>query len=497
MTRFTDGPPISPDDFAASIATFVSVETEKGRRLPGIPTLGGYSFLFGDLHGNPKNFLEESDQTAGRLIELGKTMFDSDPLSTKGDSQIPSAYTYFGQFIDHDLTRLMKFPGDELKVGMLPFDLDNIPRLSNSRSSQLDLDCIYGPPVEYGEPYQIPRDKSGNKFLIEMAITSHDPTYPNKPIRPDTDLPRDPNPQGLHPAYIGDRRNDEHLIISQMHVAFLRAHNALVDNGASFDEARKTLRRLYQYVVVNDYLPRLVEPSIITDLLSDELNVFDRTDEDVSIPLEFSVAAFRTCHSMIRNVYNYNENLERLGLLLIFYPTFLGGYHHVLERWIIDWPRFFDGRNTARVLGPKLGPDLAFLDTHTPFDLATVDLLKGFLVRLPTGEAVAKYLGEMPLRWDQIAEVTSDAQQQALIKGGFINRTPLWFYLLCEAATRKDGRLGTVGGKIVASVIVGLARKSKDSYLRFREWIPKFGKGKGFDLYDLFDLAGVLPNSTN
>jgi hypothetical protein len=474
MTRFTDGPALSLNNLQQSVTASVS-------SLPAV-VLSGYEFLFHDLQANPKNRLPENNETASRLIDLGRTMLDPNPLSEKDNSDIPSAYTYFGQFIDHDLTRQMRIPGDDLKPGLLPLSANKIPQLTNSRSPLFDLDCIYGPPTEPHTTYIIPRQ--GEKLVIEAAQDA--PRF--------TDLPRDPTPNTTHGAYIGDRRNDEHLIISQMHVAFLRAHNALVDDGASFDEARTTLRRIYQYIVINDYLRRIADPTIVKQVLDEQLSVFDPRDENVRIPLEFSVAAFRTAHSMIRNVYNYNELVPKARLFELFLPGPLMEFQHIIAAWVIDWPRYFDGRNMARLFRPKLAPDLIkFLDTHTRFDLATIDLLKGYLFRLPTGEAIANRLGLKPMSFVEISEVTTSEQQQALLAGGFKERTPLWFYLLCEAAATEKSHLGRVGSIIVASVIISLVRKSKDSYMRVPNWTP-FDKGQQFGLADLFQFAGVLPS---
>ena len=55
-----------------------------------------------------------------------------------------------------------------------------------------------------------------------------------------------------------EHRNDENLIIAQIHLAFLRLHNQLVDQGMSFDQARQTVVGAYRYVVLNDYLPQIV-----------------------------------------------------------------------------------------------------------------------------------------------------------------------------------------------------------------------------------------------
>jgi hypothetical protein len=94
----------------------------------------------------------------------------------------------------------------------------------------------------------------------------------------------------------------------------------------------------------------------------------------------------------------------------------------------------------------------------------------------------------------EIHKAIGPQQAQVLSAAGFSDRTPLWFYILAEAAAAATGRLGPVGSTIVAAVLVRLVRGSKDSFLRNKNWVPSLGNGPHFDLSDLFRLAGVLPN---
>jgi hypothetical protein len=314
-------------------------------------------------------------------------------------------------------------------------------------------------------------------------------------LPPTPELPREPNTP--HPPLIGDRRNDENLMISQLHLAFMLAHNKLVDQNATFETARQTLRRHYQWMVVNDYLFKIADPTIVNAVLEGKLDQFDPPDDDTFMPLEFSVAAFRFGHTMIRDRYNYNGLFERVQLFQLFLPGFLVDYNHIPLDWKIDWTRFIDGRNMARRFDTTLAQGLSRLDNGggKPLGLATIDLLKGFILRLPTGEAVARRLGEPELSRNDLLKAVSKDQAKALSKDSFAGRTPLWFYILAEAQLSGTGRLGPVGSRIVASVTIGLVRKSKDSYLRIKDWSPTLGTKSRFDLPDLFQFAGLLPNN--
>jgi hypothetical protein len=74
------------------------------------------------------------------------------------------------------------------------------------------------------------------------------------------------------------------------------------------------------------------------------------------------------------------------------------------------------------------------------------------------------------------------------------NRTALWFYVLREAHVVADGRhLGSVGGRIVADVLVGLIVGDRFSYLRQDpDWTPTYGSGDEFTVPDLLQAAGVV-----
>ena len=481
MTRFIDGPNITPNKLAEAIT-----ELRRGKPLtamfPIIPKESHYGFLFPDLQQNPGNRLDPAPRTAKQLIRLGESMVDPNPTDEKFDSNIPSAYTYFGQLIDHDLTRQSLAHPPNFCGPITPLPLYEISAATNSRSFGLDLDCVYGPAIEPNAAFEIPR--VGEKLKTELTAGA--------PILPE--LPRDRD--SPHPAWIGDRRDDENLMVSQLHLAFMLAHNKLCDQGADFEEARRTLRQHYQWIVINDYLAKVADPQIVKDVFDGKLKLFDPPDEDVFMPLEFAVAAFRFGHSMIRDGYNYNQIFAKTQLFQLFLPGFLLRYHHFPGEWIIDWKRFFDGTNKARLIDTKLSPGLLRMTdpqgNRMPFGLAAMDLLKGFLMNLPTGEAVAKHLG-MEMKPGELLKAMTPEQVQIVTEAGFDNRTPLWFYILAEADASKTGRLGKVGSAIVASVIITLARKSKDSILRYKGWTPKLGTSNKFELSDLIRFAGVLP----
>jgi hypothetical protein len=97
--------------------------------------------------------------------------------------------------------------------------------------------------------------------------------------------------------------------------------------------------------------------------------------------------------------------------------------------------------------------------------LAVRDLQRGHEVGLPSGEAVARHLGVSPLSRDEVG----------LRAAGWTAETPLSYYVLREAAVLGSGdRLGPVGGRIVAEVIITLLDRDPGS-VRFAEpsWKPR------------------------
>lgn len=455
-----------------------------------------FGYLFPDLQ-TEEALLPESPATRPRLINLGLTMVDPASESTP-NSVIPSGYTYFGQFIDHDITfeaksdDIVKLSDPDFRV-LRPDEIRT--KLVNGRTPGLDLDNVYYKPA----PRKCSRMELGYVSRVEDNAPLRNKQY---------DLPRKPpgpKAEDDRAALIGDKRNDENLVIGQLHVAFLRAHNAVADRGYTFDESRKLIRRHYQWIVIKDYLPRICDPWIVSDVVNGGNRVFQPGRDDLFIPFEFSVAGYRFGHSMVRRTYHYNSNFPTASLSDLFRLTALSGdlkqFSTLPENWIIDWRNFLDGgANRARSIDTTLSTALFFLtEFNKPMPIAQLsvrNLLRGYMLRLPTGQAVAAALGTKalsPVEIEEVARSVSPDQLAAVRDGGFSERTPLWYYILAEAAAASTGRLGPVGSTIVAEVLIGLIRGSKDSVLRKPGWQPTLGKTPGvFTLRDLIELAGVL-----
>ena len=485
------------------------------------PDLKDFDFLFPDLQTNPNNLLPEAATTPANLVRLGKTMIEEPGNDPPGDADVSALMTYFGQFIDHDIT--LELASADLPTltnpALTPLPLDQIrDTLKNARSSTLDLDSVYDLPA--------PRD--GDKMVLGRVSSTGSTELPlRRPEGKDdfNDLPRGPrtgDPATDRAANIGDPRNDENTIVAQLHLAFLRAHNKLVDRWGSFTEPRRVLRQHYQYLVIHDFLMQVADKKIVKDILKDGTQFFKPFNEPSFMPLEFAVAGFRFGHTMVRRDYDFNLNFNTSGTprtfpaTLEFLFTFtalsgqLGNFETLPENWIIEWENFTGNnpRSKARKFDTKLVNPLFHLmkidgteEVGLGAMLAVRNLLRGYLLRMPTGQALATAMNITPLTAAELEDVASEvtppagqeSQLDVLRSSGFAERTPLWYYILAEAAFHAKGKhLGPLGSTLVAEVLIGLIHKSENSILRNRLWEPTLPHTGKFTIEDLLRFAGVL-----
>ena len=476
-----------------------------------------------------------SDDARSRtnLMKLGDLMTSSfDPPKDAPDpeeSGIPALYTYLGQFIDHDITF------DPMSSLVKHTDPD---ALTDFRTPAFDLDNIYGRGPD-DQPYMY----DGRKFLLGDKIGAG--SDPNA-----QDLPR--NNADPRRALIGDPRNDENSIVSQLQGLFLRFHNRTVkdhpeiDPQTDFEKLQQIVRFHYQFVVLNDFLPRIVHSSVLADLKTgghfDSLKLkFFHWKNLPFMPVEFSVAAYRLGHSMIRPGYRLND-----AVLLPIFPVSkkidppdgiadgLTGFRAMDPARGIDWGRFIDvdirsyGVDNQPPDDPtKKRLQFAYrIDTSlvtplsdlppsvaaNPPSLPQRNLIRSFELGLPSGQNVARAMRVTPLKDDEITigkavdspgpgdVIGTIASLPAL--SVFKGNCPLWTYILAEAARNQEPvkipvledktittpRLGPVGGRIVAEVFLGMMFGDKNSLLNLEpHWQPL--SGQNYKLRDFVKYA--------
>ncbi|HEY9751024.1 MAG TPA: heme peroxidase family protein [Allocoleopsis sp.] len=444
------------------------------------------------------------------LTKLGEAMNDPSPETPQGDNdRVPAGYTYLGQFIDHDITldttALQEIIVDPLAV-------------RNFRTPMLDLDSLYGSGPD-AQPYLYQIDDP-DLFLIGTTNAQPGGGDASIPTQLPNDLPRVASTLGV----IGDPRNDENLIVAQLHLAFLKFHNKIVAgirdgsikpaasiDRSPFEQARELVIWHYQWIVLYDFLTRILDKDQLETVLQKGRR-FYKFKEDPFIPVEFSVAAYRLGHSMIRAVYDYNRvftprpgGVIPASLKLLFDFTAKSGQTGdfanvpIPSDWIIDWRRFFEidaatPVNPSRKLDPFLVDPLKNLpNVPAPNSLAVRNLLRGRSLGLPSGQSVARYMKLKPLSKAEIAQGPDGEVAKGL---GFHTESPLWYYILKEAQIQGQGkRLGQVGSRILAEVFVGLLEADSSSFLaRNPAWQPTLpAQNPGtFTMADLLKFVGDL-----
>jgi hypothetical protein len=379
------------------------------------------------------------------------------------DASVAAVWPFFGQFVAHDITADRSPLTHRAERALL----------RNARAPKADLEGLYG-----GGPIGMP-------YLYDFAD-------PAKLLLSESgcDVPR--NRQGI--ALIGDPRNDVQLFTNQLLVAFARLHNIVVDRlredgvdeGAVFEEARRATTWHYQHVILREFLPSLIGPRLTAELLAVGPRLY-RLDREPSIPFEFADAAYRYGHAQIRDTYMVNASF---GPVPVF-PDLMG-FGPVPPEHALDWTLMIDvdghapaqrsKRIDSRLPGPliALPTQVSGAEPGTDYaSLATRDLQRGQAVGLASGEAVARRLGVQVLTPEQVG----------LASSGWEAETPLWFYILQEAAALHDGdRLGPVGGRIVGEVLVGIIDADPESFRSLEpDWRPTLPSRTG-----TFGLADVL-----
>ncbi len=355
---------------------------------------------------------------------------DAPTPETEADDEenpaISAGYTYLGQFIDHDLTF---DPASSL-------ERQNDPDgLVDYRTPRFDLDCVYGRGPD-DQPYLYRED---HLRLLQGDVLTGNADDPNA-----RGVPRiAPEKKEAARAVIGDPRNDENVIVSQLQ-ASLKFYHA---------------------------------------------------EKEAFMPIEFSVAVYRFGHSMIRPIYRLNQSIDRLPIFATKGES-LVGFRKFPSNWAIDWRLFFDSGNNPPALGPTrvqpaYKPDTSLVNplktlpasvAAHPSSLPERNLLRGWRMQLPSGQAVAMAMGLDPIEEDKLRvgkanEGDAPTNKKITdISPGFAGNAPLWYYVLAEAQQQFKKNetpihLGPVGGRLVGEVFVGLMLKDSHSFLRA---YPKF-----------------------
>jgi hypothetical protein len=395
------------------------------------------------------------DSTGGQKDE-------NDAWNENPNPDLTSGFTFVGQFVDHDIT---------FDTTLLSDQQSDPYATKNFRTPRYDLDSIYG--LGPSENPQFYDSSDPDKFLIrddtyeqitgtlklpDSQVVPGGPTSATQTwdVKPDTiwDVPRltadDPSdpirrPKGT--AIIADPRNDQTLIILQLHIAMQKFHNRLVDvarmqgvpRSAVFESARRMARWHYQWIVTHQFLPAIVGTTTMGSIYQETskgpkitLKFYKPTNPAGRsfIPVEFAVAAYRFGHSITRPRYTVRDVYDTAGTTVLGsvagVPLFqdapsdnnLNGHRNLLPvpRLKIQWSKFFNAdpanptARPVRQFDASLADPLfhmpanALPDTNTLGTLSQRNLQRGRKMNLPSGQQVARLMGVTPLTNTQLSQ---------------------------------------------------------------------------------------------
>ena len=422
------------------------------------------------------------------LVQLGQAMTSTyDPTE---DSDIPAGYTYFGQFLAHDLTQGRKIKGSD------------VPK--NFQTPVLDLDSIYGPDDD-----SIIRD--GRKLRIGSTYGgTHYKSLPRDLCRAEDGTPA-----------VGNPRNDDSLLLSQMHVLVVSYHNCLADThpSLSYEQVRDAVILTLQAIAIYDYLPRIVPEQTIDDVIRHKRSYWRQSlgrQTYGGISAEAAFAGMRFGHSMVRPSYHgwnaqQGQPRDTPSFLSISYIGHALDHCRVPSDWLPDWTAMFGAAGQDATLMARridcvltgftreIPEDHLPADDNTTSNLAVRNLQLGARARLKSGVEVRNELANAGfassvLDYDSIV---SDAPgiRAVLLDGRFgelRERPPLWYYILREAEFANTGKLAGVGAQIVCETLAACVELATPSLFSMKGDLP-IGSGDPASIR-MSDLIAAVGN---
>ena len=389
---------------------------------------------------------------------------------------IPTGYNIFAQFMVHDMTfnSLGKITGDPASF-------------INHETIQLDLHCLYGASQDVFYFHE-------DKFIYNEDNNDLFRNYHDKPVIP-------------------DKRNEENFLIAQIHILFMKFHNKLIDyykptiKSKLFQFVKQQVVFYYQWLIINDFLPKWVDKSIIDKIRYNYQFIYNPHDND-ALPLEWAVSAARSGH------LNFPSHIKLSANNIIEESQLHVLVDGILPSENIDWYGLFstdltvNDMNYCKKYDGKIIKDLAnMIHLPKPPDLPSEknnlllrNLLRSEQFKLASGQNYAKKFKIQPLSEDLLKSNDTDG----LLEKTFMTKeTPLLLYIMKEAEIYKFGnKLTGLGGMLFTEPIISILNNDKNSYINNNEmwwpvgsdkpskkWTPIITGGNSFTFIDLINFV--------
>lgn len=505
----------------------------------GADSLSNRPKLFEQPSGVPPHIAEAASrqdrikpQRLALFSKLAVAMAKPSSGVNTDNPNIPAGFTYLAQFAAHDIT-----------FSLTPFDeaqgLDQPAK--NARHARLILNTLYGlGPGVHPHLYNTPEIGQGMRGTLRLGQMRKRTSACPMADDPWIDVPRvqvaphrqqgcpyssynlDGNVQrsvllgGRHETLSADSRNDDNVILSQISVLFSILHNTiynrldepsiraklpphLQDPRMQFRVARDVVTLTYRRVLFNDMLRLLLDPQVYAYFVKNGPLEPD-CDSKRGVAPEFTHAAYRMGHAMIRAAYEMNDGVDAdaRNLLTLSESLALSSQRMSLELplvkdWYAQWSKFFDvpGRTPqpSRRIGPSIVPLLSenyqFPNNDgpdgkpLPGGLIYRDMVRGEEEGLMTPLALAYRLKPlMGSGFDPevyVKDVTNEVVGW-LSGAGFspeeilelAGTPPLTLFVLMEAwfGSAKGCRLGPIGSLIVGEVFFRARSETLETFER-------------------------------
>ena len=433
-----------------------------------------------------------------RLTRLSRRMYLPHSWRTEPSNEfeawenpaIPAGYTYLTQFLAHDCVN-----------SSIPTSvLTEHGSVRNHRSAAFELETLYGNGFD-GCAHAVSTRNHDEFSPSKLELGKIHMAEPGKGECPFRDIARarEIDSGALRGVRIGDDRNDNNALVSQMTVLFTLFHNCVVDMRGPrlaadagpartqafyarlFLDAKAICTDAYRSVIENDLMLRLLHPAIHAGYISGDAPFIDAGGD---ITREF-LQTLRFGHTMVRPHYRINDLYERREELIDVLLTTSRGRPWRLpldETWAVTWSKFFsltEARpNASRRIGPSFSTALMSCQVFESIDetdtvgLAYRDLISAAGLGAWSVPALVAQLSALRPEFVRLSPLLSSRSHREAVIAEWLTEganaagfdaedireiaadPPLLLFVLIEAAHEMAGeRLGILGSTLIAETV--------------------------------------------